>query len=126
MANKIYSSHVFFRYRYSFVLDGGVFLPKLKEWLLSEKCLPNCVLDDKNMSVSANQCKLKFAWTLRKECLYIVVGCEVRKFVMAAWQAFFSMWPGKFKFTYMDIGQRFIYSIHYSEMFLSTPGMLIP
>ena len=40
------------------------------------------------MSVSANQCKLKFAWTLRKECLYIVVGCEVRKFVMAAWQAF--------------------------------------
>ena len=46
-----------------------LFLQKLKEWLLSEKCLPNCVLDDKNMSVSANQCKLKFAWPLSEECL---------------------------------------------------------
>ena len=46
-----------------------LFLPKFKEWLLSEKCLPNCVLDDKNMSVSANQCKLKFAWPLSEECL---------------------------------------------------------
>ena len=87
-------------------------LGKLKfERLLSEKCLSNHVLNDKNMSVSANQCKLKFAWLLTEECL-----------------------PNRNsnydKFPHLPTDnnisrQKFIYSIHYSEIFLSTSDMFI-
>ena len=75
MANKIYSSHVFFRYRYSLVLDGGAaqkmkLLQKNSLWLSAEEYF----LPVSKLEKNVRQCAKFYLNQYKGRYLVVIIG----------------------------------------------------